>query len=546
MSHGSTLEILGWEVYAMAFILSKLMDVPNLAAPLPEEQEASLAVELGQVSGIDVYPRSICAIQHSILFLGRREEKKYLGVISTAPPAPGRLSGKSTLITLAGTKMNLTLCETTAENAAALRSILPFLVARTLGLRKSVGCGDRLGLATPGHIRAVRQSTMVPIFAQQSMRENARTGRTPQQVMDDAMWGVLQEGWREGFGADADHLKTVADIDLCAAAGYTFYTVDPGEYVDNRASVDSPDMIEKKVQGLPWLVLEGTPESLQRDLEHKSIDLGSFSIRISKEELWRCAAKYGRAVAHTVTMYRHLLVTMNQRPFELEMSVDETETVTTLAEHVYIAHELRRLGVKCVSLAPRYVGDFEKGVDYIGDVAAFEQSFARHLAVSQTFGPYKLSLHSGSDKFRIYPVAARVAGELVHLKTAGTSYLEALRAIASLNAPLFRKIVAFAVERYPTDRATYHVSADLAKMPSIATWPDTKLATLLDDFHGREVLHVTFGSVLNHEPFRDNFFSTLRGNVETYSQLLEKHFLKHVDPFGRAAAHPSQREAVAL
>jgi hypothetical protein len=220
------------------------------------------------------------------------------------------------------------------------------------------------------------------------------------------------------------------------------------------------------------------------------------------------------------------------------MSVDETETVTTLAEHIYIAHELRRLGVRCVSLAPRYVGDFEKGVDYIGDVGAFEQSFARHLAVSQAYGPYKLSLHSGSDKFRVYPVAARVAGELVHLKTAGTSYLEALRGIADLNPPLFREITAFAIEHYPADRATYHVSADLARLPAAANLPDNKLATLLDDFHAREVLHVTFGSVVNHAPFREPFFSTLRRNEEAYYQLLEKHFLKHVSPFGRAAAHP--------
>lgn len=529
----------------MAVTLLDYMDVTNLAAPLPEGQGKSIAFELGQLSKMQVYPRSICAAQHSLLFLGRREVKKYLGVISTAPAAPGGLSGRSAPVTLAGTRMTLTLCDTTAENAAALRKILLFLVAKPIGLRRSVGCGDRLGLATPGHIRAVRQSSMAAIFAQQSMRENARTGRSPQQVMDDAMWGVLQEGWREGFGADADHLKCIADCDLCAAAGYTFYTVDPGEYVDNRASTDSAEMLRQKVQGLPWLVLECFPDDLLRCLADKPVDLGSFKITISQEELLRAAAKYGRAVAHTVSMYRHLLVAMNQQHFELEMSVDETETVTTLAEHVYIAHELKRLGVKCVSLAPRYIGDFEKGVDYIGDVSAFEHAFAHHLAVAQTFGPYKLSLHSGSDKFRIYPVAARVAGELVHLKTAGTSYLEALRAIARLNPQLFREIVAFAVERYPSDRASYHVSADLAKIPILAAWPDSRLTALLDDFHGREVLHVTFGSVLNHAPFREPFISTLRDNEETYYELLEKHFVKHLAPFDTTAVHASKREGVA-
>src|SRR6185369_2546290 len=136
---------------------------------------------------------------------------------------------------------------------------------------------------------------------------------------------------------------------------------------------------------------------------------------------------------HTVKMYRHLETVMNGRPFVLEMSVDESETVTTLAEHIYIANELKRLGVRWVSLAPRYVGHFEKGVDYIGDLKGFAESFRNHLAVSRTFGPYKLSLHSGSDKFSIYPIAAEIAGSLVHLKTAGTSYLEALRAIAQIN-----------------------------------------------------------------------------------------------------------------
>src|SRR4029453_12238729 len=94
------------------------------------------------------------------------------------------------------------------------------------------------------------------------------------------------------------------------------------------------------------------------------------------------------------------------------------------------------------------------------DLLQFEQSFLEQPSVAKTFGPYKLSLHSGSDKFSIYPIASRVAGELVHLKTAGTSYLEALRAIGKINPSLFRQIVTYARERYPMDRASYHVSAD--------------------------------------------------------------------------------------
>ena len=126
------------------------------------------------------------------------------------------------------------------------------------------------------------------------------------------------------------------------------------------------------------------------------------------------------------------------------MSVDETDTPTSHAEHLFIARELRRLGVRWVSLAPRYVGRFEKGVDYIGDLGAFEADFAGHAAIARALGPYKLSLHTGSDKFSIYDIATRSAGGLLHLKTAGTSYLEALRATASFDPTLFREILALA------------------------------------------------------------------------------------------------------
>ena len=130
---------------------------------------------------------------------------------------------------------------------------------------------------------------------------------------------------------------------------------------------------------------------------------------------------------------------------------------------------MKRLGVHWVSLAPRFVGRFEKGVDYIGDVAVFEREFAVHAAIARHVGPYKLSLHSGSDKFSIYGIAARLARGLVHLKTAGTSYLEALRALSVASPALFREIYVFSRDRYETDKQTYHVSAELDRAPA----PDT-------------------------------------------------------------------------
>jgi len=512
-------------------LLKRCFDTVGLAPPLPDEQNRQLAEVLGAVTKTKIYPRSLSAVDHSLLFMGNNKGGKHLGIVSPQPGLIDEFQEPEDQVVLEGMSVRLRMGPATSRSAAWLRKTLPFLAAGTIGLKKSAGCGDRLGLATPGHVRAIRKTGVAPIFAQQSVRENERTGRTPSQVMDDAMWGAFQEGWRHGFGADADHLKTTAQVDAFVAAGYTFFTIDPGQYVDNNAGKLSGRELEQKAAELPWEELESTPSDVERRLSEKPIDLGEFRAQFTREELLRAAVKYGKAVVHTVRLYRHLLKAMNGRPFELEMSVDETESPTTLVEHVYIACELKRLGVVWVSLAPRYVGAFEKGVDYIGDLEPFQRAFAQHVAVAKTYGPYKLSIHSGSDKFRIYPIASRLAGDLIHLKTAGTSYLEALRTIARCNPGLFRPILRFAIERYPMDRASYHVSAETSRIPDVANLDDRDLPRLMEDFHAREVLHVTYGSVLNHAPLRAPFFETLRQNEEEYTKVVEAHFDRHLNPF---------------
>ena len=324
-----------------------------------------------------------------------------------------------------------------ATNAAALRGHLPWLRPRVLGLQTSVGLGDRLGLATPGHIRALREvgGSIAPIPAQQSIREMVRTGRSPQQVLDDTMWGVFGEGWRAGFGADADHLKTPDDVDRCVAADYTFYTFDPGMYVDSSADSATKDDLRERFNMLPWEQLADTSDDLAKRYLPSSIDCDGHRISFDEITLHRAAVKYGRAIAHVFSLYQHLIQVSDNRAWEVEVSVDETETPTTHAEHVYWARELTRLGVHWVSLAPRFVGTFEKGVDYIGDLSAFAQDVALHAAIARSHGPYKLSLHSGSDKFSIYDICVEATRGLVHLKTAGTSYLEALRTIGELDPP---------------------------------------------------------------------------------------------------------------
>ena len=518
----------------MRELLLQCFNSVESAASLTPARLGKLSDLLGSSCGAEVYPLSITPVGRSLLFLCSRDGNRLLGGMGLATGLMDELEGPEDSVLLEGVRVRRRIVQASARHAAWLRKVLPRLNARPLGLKRSVGFGDRLGMATPGHVRAVRKTEMAPIFAQQSVRENDRTGRSPQGVLDDAMWGAFREGWLDGFGADADHLKTTEHIDAFAAAGYSFFTIDPGEHVDHEAATAPRSVLDQKLKVLPWEKLETTPSDLRRRLAERPIDLEEFKISFTPVEVMRAAAKYGRALAHTVHLYRHLEHAAAGRAFEFEMSVDETDSPTTLAEHVYIASELRRLKVKWVSLAPRYVGTFEKGVDFIGDLAEFERSFAGHVAVAKTYGPYKLSLHSGSDKFSIYPVAARLAGAWVHLKTAGTSYLEALRAIGRFNPGLFRDILRFGIERYSEDRAAYHVSAETQRIPNPSELRDEKLPDQLDDFHAREVLHVTYGSVLNDERFRAPFFATLRRHEEDYIRMVEAHFDRHLSLFGPA------------
>jgi len=446
--------------------------------------------------------------------------------------------GTASRVNLDGQVLSAKRCLTDAVNSGRLREHFPFTRPQLVGLKKSFGFGDRLGLATPGHVLAVGDRAIVPIFAQQSIREMTRTKRSAQQVMDDACWAVVQSGFDKPFGADADHLKNENDIDLCAKAGFLLYTIDPGEHVDDRADTDDLETLNAKFTQLPWSVLETTAQEKIKRYE-RPIRLSSGELPFTREQILRAAVKYGRAIAHTYNMYNHLVSTMGDGKFELEISIDETASPTSPQEHYYVASELRRLGVKWVSLAPRFVGRFEKGVDYIGNPDEFRKEFALHAQIARVLGPYKISIHSGSDKFSIYPIVSVLCGEYVHVKTAGTSYLEALRTLAKVEPELFRQILDFARSRYNEDRASYHVSADLNKVPASKELSDYRLSQLLEDYDAREVLHVTFGSVLTHLNssgqylFRDRLIEALTNHEEAYHQCLLQHFLRHVEPFTR-------------
>lgn len=411
----------------------------------------------------------------------------------------------------------------------------------TLGLAPSFGFGDRIGLATPGHVEAMKRSGsgVEPIFPQQSIREMARTGRSPADVMRDALAGMQQAGWTGRTGADADHLKTIEDVRRTAVAGYTFFTIDPSDYVDAQADDYAERSLREKFSAIRESI-DWFDDYLGRDVK---LSTGTI-VSLDEPACMRCAVKYGRALNHALALADRIRDVQQAagRDYEIELSVDETEQPTTLAEHYIIADQCLARGMKLLSLAPRYVGAFEKGVDYKGDLLRLEQSLRDHAAVAQLLGPYKLSLHSGSDKLSIYPILARCTKGRFHVKTAGTSYLEALRVVARHEESLFRQIIGFARQRYETDQATYHVSATLRGVPPASEIVD---ATRLEQIYlqhwedvpagqgftepGRQILHCTFGSVLTHDEFGPAVAAVLASHGDTYTEVLAAHFSRHLE-----------------
>jgi hypothetical protein len=479
-----------------------------------------------------VYPRSVVRAEGNTYFLVRLAEggAKRLGIIGDA----------SGFTDAAAADPQVFLCPLTPANAASLRGRLPWLRSAPLGTRASFGFGDRIGSATPGHIQALREADpegwLSPVFAQQSVRENSRTGRTPQQVIDDAMWGVFQEGWRSPWAADADHIKDLSDLEGFVRAGYTFFTVDPGDFVDNAAQTDSLETLRTKAADAPWETLQTNSADMLNRYTRLPFAVGAFSLSMDEPTLLRAVVKYGRAIAHTVTFAHKLADLSGGKGFDLEMSVDETDTPTSIEEHFFILSELVRCGVPVVSLAPRFVGKIQKGIDYIGDIQDFERQLVRHCAVLRHFGIYKLSLHTGSDKFSLYPSLAQHAGRLLHIKTAGTSYLEALRVVALMDPRLFRRILEAARKRFETDRKSYPLEARLGNVPRGDALTDGSLPTLLETLDSRQVLHVTFGSILTE--FGAELADILSRHEAEYHAVLVKHFAHHISLLARGDHEP--------
>ena len=218
-------------------ILSSAKPADNQVFPLRVSEDET----------IQVYPKSIFRHDGAFLFMAKRGLEKYLFVVSFGDdPILQKFDGDILSDTGFDPGTFIKQCALIHSNAMMIRELFPFTKPILIGVHNAIGLGDRLGIANPAHLRAVSGTGMKAVLAQQSIRELERTQRRPEEVVDAASWAAYQEGYQAGFGADADHLKTTADIDLMVAAGFTMFTIDPGVHVVNAADSLPPDALIDK------------------------------------------------------------------------------------------------------------------------------------------------------------------------------------------------------------------------------------------------------------------------------------------------------------
>ena len=367
----------------------------------------------------------------------------------------------------------------------------------------TIGVGDRFAHQAAAQLQACvklaeQGINVIPVW-NKSNREHSFIGSEPQSVYDAAEAAVAALGWDKGWHVDADHINmdTVDKYLGCS----DFFTIDVADFIGQTPEGDAvARFVEKHSELIGSVTIEGIDAPFD----------------ISREYVEEVAGKYLRAVAEAGTIYRH--IESNKDDFIAEVSMDETDAPQTPPELLIILAALSDEGVQLQTIAPKFTGRFNKGVDYVGDLPQFEKEFNDDLAViAHAIAKYglpanlKLSVHSGSDKFSIYPIigaAIRRTGAGVHVKTAGTTWLEELIGLAEAGGDgleLAKEIYAKALENVDAMCEPYAsvIDIDSAKLPTadeVAGWSGDQYANALrhvqehPEFnqHFRQLLHIAF------------------------------------------------------
>jgi hypothetical protein len=369
----------------------------------------------------------------------------------------------------------------------------------------SFGVGDRFAHQASAQLRAfqmlAQQGVQVTPVWNKSNREHNFVGSEPQSVFDAAKAAVTKAGWDRAWHVDADHIQ-IATVDRFLSCS-DFFTIDVADYIGKPAADAEIDAF---VQRHPELV---------GNFDFAGLTSG-FSIDVHFVKA--VARKYLTATKAAGDIYRHIAARRGEANMIAEVSMDETDAPQTPPELLIILAALADEKIRAQTIAPKFTGRFNKGVDYVGDLAQFEREFADDLAViAHAVKQYglpanlKLSVHSGSDKFSLYPIirdALRKTGAGVHVKTAGTTWLEELIGLSEAGGDglaLAKEIYGYALSHVDELCAPYAsvIDIDRSRLPTIAVvndWSGPDMASAIrhvpknSKFNAsvRQLLHVSF------------------------------------------------------
>jgi hypothetical protein len=467
--------------------------------------------------GFDAYEQSIEKIEGCTIFMAKDDGHDTLIVLADDGADAEKLDFTGVALKQ-GIKAPLT-----HKNALALRKLFPHTApSQILRKDRSFGVGDRLGIAALGHIRIFEQYDAYPVFAQQSIRELNLTCRTYEDVLDAVSFAVFREGYRKGWGADGDHLKTVEDLEYALGLGFSMITLDCSDHIKTNVTAANAKSL---------------PQAYKDKYLGKQFDIGEgVSLCFDEEELKKIVTIYSNAINFAADMYTRFLRDGVYKA-DFEISIDETSEPTTPLQHYFVARELIDAGVSFITLAPRFCGEFQKGIDYIGDLVQFEKEIKVHAVIARHF-KYKLSIHSGSDKFSVFPCIGRETRGVFHVKTAGTNWLEAMRIVAVADPALYREVHKYAFSAFSEAAKYYHVTTDLSKIPCVDSLKDGELPGLFANNDARQLIHITYGLILNKKDssgayeFKDRLYKLWHDKEELYAEALLAHIGKHLDMLG--------------
>lgn len=405
----------------------------------------------------------------------------------------------------------------------------------------SIGTGDRFtkqaGAQLEAVIKAKNTGKEIAIIWNKSYREHAIIHTDPKSVREAADRAVADSDWKGSYYVDADHigLKTV-DLFLDSS---DFFTLDVADFIGEKIDKSEVDKFVKEN-----IIYSGK-------INIPGIDK---PLTITEESIRQIAERYLFAVKEAGRIYRHIEDKKGKGNFITEVSMDETDLPQTPEELLFILSAIAKEGIPAQTIAPKFTGRFNKGVDYVGDLKKFDREFNDDIcviawAVDKFNLPQnlKLSVHSGSDKFSIYPSIRKNIRKYnagVHVKTAGTTWLEELIGLAessSTGLTIAKNVYCSAINRYEELAKPYAtvIDIDKPKLPSVSevdSWTGKQYASALRhdqnnpayNMHLRQLLHVGYKVA---SEMGDRYLDALVENSEIVGKnVTENLYDRHIKP----------------